>query len=414
MAAPGEPEPTNFDNSDDNDTSPESAALARGAAASAKHGVRATASGSIGRLPISSPTTAKMPALSKPHLPKSLPRARPAVKPSTAARAAKASRVKVRGAPRANQSIAKATDRFSTGMDVWNAATNDQPSNDGHQSKRWRSIIPSLENVVAFTRSFVTNTVIGMAVFATYESAVDHFATARDDNEEGDDDIQMNSLSNARIPLHIFAGGLGGTSHALLSLALDTKLSTSNDTTNATNQTRIISRPLPRQLKSLWKSAPLLFSASSQNKISSTLPYISLQHPTVKHSLATISHHSLAHSVLFGSYQTAKWISLSYVSGDSINQENNSDTNTEVLVNASGIALSGGIAGQLQHLTSHFTEQYFNLSTTQNEEVVRGRNKLAITPSQTTLSLPSLRSIALAFPPSAIGFLAYEYGKMLQ
>lgn len=423
MSAPGDSAPATYDSSSDSDTSPESAALARGAAASAKHGVRATASGSIGRLPVASPTAPTIPPLTKPHLSRSLPRARSAVKPSTTARVAKSSRGRVGGAPRANQSIAKATDRFSTGIDVWNAATNDQTSDERQQSKRWRQKIPSLEHVASFTKAFVTNTVIGMAVFATYESTVDHFAGARDNTEERGGDMQVNSLSNTSIPLHILAGGLGGASHAILSLALDTKISTSY-ITDATNQTRSVALSMPRQLRSIWRNVPSLFATDLQNKMSSTLSCISFQYPTLKHSLATIFHHSLAHSMLFGSYQSAKWISLSYVTNESTDPERInpdlllgsylSDANKDVLMNASAIACSGGIAGQLQHLTSHLTEQYFNLSTATEEEIDRRKHRVAFAPSRTILSLPSSRSIALAFPPSAIGFLAYEYGKMLQ
>ncbi|KAL3801455.1 hypothetical protein ACHAWO_002167 [Cyclotella atomus] len=218
------------DPNNDGDTSPESAALARGAAASTKHGVRAAASGSVGRLPVTAPTTvAKLPpirsTIPKPSLPRPLPRGRAPVKPASAARAKVSPRIK--SAPhRANQSIARASDRVSTGLDVWNAATTDQASNnDAHKGRRSR--LPSFTQIAAFGRTFVTNTAMGMAVFATYEGLIDHFAD-QSTSSDIDDKVITANTENVPLSLHFFAGGLGGVSHSIVSLVLETKLSILN------------------------------------------------------------------------------------------------------------------------------------------------------------------------------------------
>jgi hypothetical protein len=407
---------TPFDDTE-NDTSPESAALARGAAASAKHGVRATASRSaVGRLPVTSPTAAKLP---KPSLPRSLPRARGAVKPTTAARAGNVSRIKVKGSPRANQTIAKATDRFSTGIDVWNAASSEDTLSDGRQRKSLSSRLPSFAQIAAFTRTFVTNTVMGMAVFATYEGIVENFSAdgkkiQRDERDkhnttEASCQEQTNLSENVSMPLHFLAGGMGGMSHALLSLALETKLCISNCSIVATNmQSTLI--PIPRSFASLSKSSQ----------------HLSLQYPNVRYSIATVAHHSIAHSMLFGSYQCTKsflsnhFIFNSQLSNDtttinSLNEDEDKsffeDVNKEAIIHASIIAFAGGIAGQCQYLVSHFTEQWFGLVTTAVEEPKQVKEGTAS--FRRGLMLPACRSTFMAFPPSALGFLAYEYGKMM-
>jgi hypothetical protein len=95
------------------------------------------------------------------------------------------------------------------------------------------------------------------------------------------------------------------------------------------------------------------------------------------------------------------------------------------------IGVAGGLAGVTQHVVSHFTETWLNIG---NESVGWGDSVLLRkqlqkgSPSWTssiraslqqsvTVMLstppPTLRSALLAFPPSAIGFMAFEYGKDL-
>ena len=372
---------------DDTNTSPESAALARGAAASAK---RAAASGSIGRLPITAEAASKLPQVRhpvpKPRISRPLPRARAATSPTTAAhQAAKVSRIKVKTPRVANQSIAKATDRVSTGMDVWNAATTTEQTSTDTKSKKWISRMPSFTQVASFARTFATNTVMGVAVFAAYEGTVDHFATKRV-TIETDKSTSSQNADNVSILQHFVAGGVGGSSHAFISLVLEARFNPLNQYTTSltSNQSKVASIPIPKQF-------------------ASSISSVSIQYPTMRYSISTIAHHSLAHSILFGSYQSTKWLLSEYFTNQSRQFD---ESGREAIGNASSIAIAGGIAGQAQNLISHFTEQWLGLSAAEVKDTGVKRYR--------QITMPTVRPVLMAFPPSAIGFLAYEYGRMLQ
>jgi hypothetical protein len=319
---------------------------------------------------------------------------------------------RIKSAPhRANQSIARASDRVSTGLDVWNAATTDQASNnDAH--KGWRSRLPSFTQIAAFGRTFVTNTAMGMAVFATYEGLIDHFAD-QSSSSDIDDKVITANTENVPLSLHFFAGALGGVSHSIVSLVLETKLSILNQGTAAaaavatSNHTRIVSIAPPKQF-------------------TPTLPFLTMHYPTLRYSIATIAHHSLAHSVLFGSYQSTKWLLADYYTTinsrleDSTamvldsSQESKDDTiNKEAIIYASVIAFAGGIAGQAQYLISHFTEQWFGLSNAAIDDIKETRIDNRRVGMKQQFAMPAWRPALMAFPPSAIGFLAYEYGRIM-
>ncbi|KAL7522618.1 hypothetical protein ACHAWX_007326 [Stephanocyclus meneghinianus] len=502
----------------ESETSPETAAVARGAVASARHSAKATASTaatsvtkvSVGRLPVTASNASRLPSAStsiaKPPLAKSFPRGRGSVRPTTPVRAGKATRVAVNRPSHANETIAKATDRVSTGLDVWNAAKEGGEAEGDIRDKRrklskWNSLLPSFGQVTAFARSFVTNTVLGMAVFATYEGVIDYlviserrgeiFGSQISKNAELKNNEQPNKLTTSQfndndatintadsiernpameaindtttqittltdnphnistkeveypgqvsIPMHFFAGGLGGASHASLSLVLETKLITANQSENLTtnalhDRTRSTLISMPKPLSSMFRcrrSPVLSISSSPSNKMTST-SFLSLQYPAMNYSIATLAHHLLAHAVLFGSYQWMKR-SLSecvtFYSCPIADSEEAAVTsqekhigfvrpyfgnNKDFFAHAAVITFAGGVAGQAQHLTSHLTEQWFGLTTTLTtkqkslpEESVQLRKRILLSP------WPSWRSTVLAFPPSAIGFLAFEYGKLM-
>jgi hypothetical protein len=84
------------------------------------------------------------------------------------------------------------------------------------------------------------------------------------------------------------------------------------------------------------------------------------------------------------------------------------------------IGLAGGIAGQIQHVVSHYTESWLQVGEN-DSPWTHSRKKLKVRDVLFAHDWkiwrrngpPSLRSILMAFPPSAIGFIAFEYGKML-
>ena len=183
-------------------------------------------------------------------------------------------------------------------------------------------------------------------------------------------DEHDDSMDRATLPQHFMAGGLGGASHAILSLGLEMKLH---------NKSTINTIP---QKGMNYK----VTNATMMNRFH-------LQYPTVNYSLSSLLHHSMAHAVLFGSYQTTKRILLSNITLP--NNNNNYD-----ISHAAMISTAGGIAGQLQHVTSHLSEQYLGISGPRVS-------------SFRCLTLPTLRSNLIAFPISSIGFVAFEYGKLM-
>jgi hypothetical protein len=95
-------------------------------------------------------------------------------------------------------------------------------------------------------------------------------------------------------------------------------------------------------------------------------------------------HHGIAHSVLFGSYEGVKRLIIN---------ESESGEQHHFLLK---IVAAGGLAGQIQLMTSHVTEHVlFNRVSLRN------------------IPLPTLRPLLWSFPGTAIGFLAFEYGKYL-
>ena len=427
-------------------TSPESAAIARGAARTAA--ARGTQRVMAGRLPVSSTATSVATKASKtissagstpkiissPRAPTTIPR----VSVQNVPRIPKAPKIRVPKA-RAN-TIAKATDRASKGYDILSARleqnqsvtveTKNVKDAKSHNSTKRRkhnniqqytkTITQALQQVASFGKIFITNTILGMALFATYEGVIDYVAppmvenaiTKEDDVlyiysniadvSNGDvsdgvssDDIALNEIGDnddamdrATLPQHFLAGAMAGTSHAVLSLALEIKRnvtpSTAGKSTTNVTVTNLIQQHKP----------------------------IHLQFPNLSYSAAYILHHSLAHSVLFGSYQLTKRLLIQNISPDPTTAGNGTNgssgsNNNDAILHISCIAMAGGLAGQLQHVTSHISEQCFSLvdETTNSSSSLLRRLQLA--------SWPTWRSTMLAFPPSAIGFLAFEYGKMM-
>ena len=381
---------------DDEKTSPESAALVRGASRS----VAAAGKGAmVGRLPV--PSKAASTAVSKASrvvrprhpTPRSMPRA---------ARVGRSRiRSKIPKGRRAN-TIAKVSDRASNIFDVVSAGSESNESNDGNTKKslsekqpsslqKFKSMLPTFQQAISFSRVFAVNTVLGMAVYGTYEGLIEryapvaehadkpnggvldnttgqiHTATTEELADENDDD---DAMDRATLPQHFMAGGLGGASHAILSLGLEMKL----------------------HKKSTINTVPQ--QGMNYNMTNATMMNrFHVQYPTVSYSFSSLLHHSMAHAVLFGSYQSTKRILLSNITLP--NNNHNYDISHVAM-----ISTAGGIAGQLQHVTSHISEQYLGISGPRVS-------------SFRYLTLPTLRSTLMAFPISSIGFVAFEYGKLM-
>jgi hypothetical protein len=107
-------------------------------------------------------------------------------------------------------------------------------------------------------------------------------------------------------------------------------------------------------------------------------------------------HHSAAHATLFGSYEGLKRLFVATTSLSS-----SSDSQYQGPTYLGSVCFAGGMAGQLQYIVSHYTEQSLRLEADVGESTL-------VTSMRRP---PILRNFLMAFPPSAIGFIAFEYGR---
>lgn len=160
-------------------------------------------------------------------------------------------------------------------------------------------------------------------------------APQRDDDQAGDE------YTRATVPVHFVAGALGGTVHGIIGTIWE-----------------IVAREQTFQM----------------------IPKMTL-------------HHSLAHASLFGSYEVWKRLFL---------HSSGLDTGSELYQGTKylgTVSIAGGLAGQMQHVVSHYSELWLRLEEGDSIAVRRGA--------------PAMRQVWLAFPPSAVAFVAFEYGRRL-
>lgn len=209
--------------------------------------------------------------------------------------------------------------------------------------------------------ALVKNTLLGAAVFETYESTVSALAPPQplksiqqcgghdDESAVVVDALEHDAYARASLSTHYFAGACGGSVHAIASTFWE----------------------------SLWNPS-----------LVKTLPAMTI-------------HHGIAHSVLFGSYETTKRALVT-------TEEHYSHNRHEQVAYFASVTLAGGIAGSIQQVVSTYTEQWLRIGIVEEipQPFTRHMVKFHASP-------PTLRSVAFAFPPSAISFVAFEYGKSL-
>jgi hypothetical protein len=182
-----------------------------------------------------------------------------------------------------------------------------------------------------------------------------------DHNDLVDDDV----YARASLQSHFLAGACGGLVHAIPS--------------------------------TFWEQQQVAMSSS---RALSQCYYLS----------AMIIHHSIAHSLLFGCYESIK---REFVLRD-IQQQQQQFRHDEIPYFAS-VSTAGGLAGQIQHVISHYTEQWLLLVGAENTTTAAPSSRLVIQllPRVVSASPPTLRPTLFAFFPSAISFVAFEYGKRI-
>lgn len=199
--------------------------------------------------------------------------------------------------------------------------------------------------VKSFTSMLMKNALLGAAVFESYGYIVDQLAPATigDTKQEDDEGFleEPDEFERASLPIHIGAGFAAGSVHGVFTTVLE-------------------SSKTPVRLNAI--------------------------------------HHACAHSILFGSYEGLKRLFV----GEMHSMESGTQIYGGGYLVAFGIA--GGIAGQLQHLSSHYLELWLGISSW---VVPKDAGALARIRS----TAPAVRPTMAAFLPSCIGFIAFEYGK---
>lgn len=269
------------------------------------------------------------------------------------------------------------------------------------------------------------NTLLGAAVFGTYENVVTYLdaynlkSTSSPDknnlHQPPSFPLDEDAYSRMSVIQHLGAGACAGTAHGLLSISLDSTLYLYNQRVN------------------LAQNFNKTYGSIRQHCVQQAIPW----------GMGYTVHHTIAHSVLFASYEATKrtlfhGIHQQRSNNDSRSEanihENNSQNmflNGDVII----IGLAGGIAGKIQHVISHYSEQIFNVGEDQTNTVGRNKRiveqqlqrgnsnlaknktiamelgKEAIDVTKRILIAPTVRSTIISFFPSAVGFIAFEFGK---
>ena len=310
--------------------------------------------------------------------------------------------------------VARLTDRVSTGWDLWDTAA---ASSSGEETattqkktstKLYERYAQPIARATTFATSLVKNTVLGAIVFESYCWMVAHadelllkIPTASASLPEDDDKVDKLQTSSRNVD--------------------DTTISlVPSIYRDVFETTPVISHYMAGAVAgslqgiggSVWDASALRLTAyRGTNNV--TPPTPSLQQTLLRSTMQ----HAIAHSILFGSYESCKRLLLKVIFSDTDEGgfDRDSYDNDNALLQQqqpvasllphqrleffAGVSVAGGLAGQFQHVASHILEQQQQQAHKTGHVFSRWS------------ALPSLRSTLWAFPPSAIAFLAFEYGK---
>lgn len=196
---------------------------------------------------------------------------------------------------------------------------------------------------------------MGLAVFETYCYSVETLAETISDQNSKD------PYDRASIGMHVIAGGLGGVAHGVAGTVWETAAAVTS------KQQPWNGNATPTPSSSSWKQPLQVF------------PKVTL-------------YHGISHAVLFASHERMKRSLLQVVQDwDFLESSTAMTTRVEYLA---CVSLAGGLAGQAQHVASHFLEQ------------------LLLEEAGTITNFrPGLRPTLMAFLPTSIAFVAFEYGR---
>ncbi len=350
-------------NDEDPENSPESAGLVRGLARSAVS--KGAGRIAVGRLPLR-------------------PEQIVATKTRVATRGARMARIR---------RVAKVSDRASTGLDFVEAhqeSSTDTPKKESYKIR-----------ATNFLGSLAKNTILGMAVFATYEEAIDRFEITVKENQVLDltqtgEKYETRHLPQTQLWHHYLGGFCAGSIHAGLGVAIESMMT-------------LVWQPFQhRYLSGASIQSPAL--AAATNATTSFIP--------------SLLHQATSHAVLFGSYETVKRMAtLALVrttnTSSRFNAEADADANgTEQAIDDNAfldgqliaVALAGGTAGICQQFVSDMAEQTIQAQQEIREKGTR-QQSIGTLLASTELPRYTPRSLLMLSIPTSIGFVAFEYGR---
>eukprot|EP00557_Chaetoceros_sp_GSL56_P007315 CAMPEP_0176489990 /NCGR_PEP_ID=MMETSP0200_2-20121128/7610_1 /TAXON_ID=947934 /ORGANISM="Chaetoceros sp., Strain GSL56" /LENGTH=537 /DNA_ID=CAMNT_0017887223 /DNA_START=86 /DNA_END=1695 /DNA_ORIENTATION=+ len=311
---------------------------------------------------------------------------------------------------------------------------------DGIPVEKWKSHVTNLSSVA---KTMVKNTLLGTAVFGMYEETILYLdsrynrqtenvmmgvssssssssngaTTTSTNTATDDDDTTTSSTTDAykrtMVSQHFVAGLAAGSVHSILYLSFESM------------EYRL------RQLYHPWWRSPFrplnMNMMNSYNIMSNNSMSNHNLFPNVRSlsswSFCHIFHHAIAHAFLFSTYEGTRRLLLSgngnnyenyanvnnYKVSNNNNIINNNNNDENSLQHAFIIGLAGGFAGQMQHVVSHYTETLLRVGENDSPWTHSGRQKLSdfvfvIHDGKFwRINGPSMRSVLMAFPPSAIG-----------
>jgi hypothetical protein len=207
---------------------------------------------------------------------------------------------------------------------------------------------------------------LGAAVFEGFEKTIYYFDSRNSHHQdENSNKNEVDVYTRTSVAQHFAAGAVGGTIHSIGVLGF-------------------------------MSSEHLYKHGLDRNRM------FSYQIVSTFSMLHTI-HHSMAHALLFSSYEfiKRKLFDTTIFHTPEILEENHTDYSHLV-----AIGTAGGIAGVIQYVSSLYTEKWLYVG---DENSINDWNKYRF--RQFFVPRPSFRSMAMSFPPSAIGFIAFESGK---
>jgi hypothetical protein len=238
----------------------------------------------------------------------------------------------------------------------------------------------------------VKNTLLGLTVFEVYGSVVEGLAPLLIIHKASTDGLispsvdsldtnsnmpryTFNPYNHTPVSLHILGGFLGGCAHGIAG--------------------------------TLWDAtAALLKQQSLRDTAVKNLSFKQFLTPArmliIEPLPGMMAHHSVAHAVLFGSYEASKRFMFSCCTsnggtGNGRLEQQNYMEPIDRLEHLASIFLAGGFAGQAQHIVSFFTEFRFLQQAKASWKAQHWSSQI--------------RPLVAAFLSSGIAFVALEYGR---